>query len=224
MIYYKIRLSKIFTFFFNWIFKRTLEVPEESTFLVYQGYDSEIFFHKKDGEIKIIRKRGKQYVREDFKGLPIHYDFSLNYIPNKKPLIKILRIHLEKLLDNKISIHGDLTHYNILVNNKKHVSIIDSKPNPNYTSILTDFFYFYSYFLLRSKLNKIFYHKQSFLLEKELLDIYKEVFKNSDIEMIEEIKKIRKDSFHASKKESVFIYYKTKFKEFMEDVMRTESN
>lgn len=211
--YIKIRKRKIFNLFL----RVEKHIPHQNTFLIYEGYDSHIFFYENgtgDGEIKVIRQIDGEYVEEKFLGYPIHWDFSLNQIPLKNLLGNVISKHWQELKQNKDAIHGDFTHSNILVDEQNNISIIDKKPVSDTTPIIYDLFYFYSYFLHKAKLQK-----KDILYENFLLEIFKEALQDEK-NLIEQIKLISIDNFHFSKKEKVFLYWRERFENFLKKIIQ----
>ena len=199
----RIRCNPIFVSLSENLFKRELSVPKENIFLVYMGRDATTYFCKDSKEkIFVLREEKGLLKRESFKGFPIHYNFSLPYISNKKLIIDVLKKHLGDLKTGKTKTHGDFTVFNILVDGKK-ISIIDQKENRS-ASILTDFFYFYTYFLRRIKRHNPLNKETRKILKAELDEIYEEVFGQEDSSLLSELGKITPKDFLFSKKKTVF--------------------
>lgn len=198
----------------NIFFKKIIDVREENTFLMYEGYDSTIFFYKEGKDIKVLRKKDEKYFKEGFLGYPIHWDFTLDYIPNKELLIKVLKNHWEDLKKGK-KLHGDFTHYNILVDEGENVSFIDEKELGNDTPIIFDLFYFYSYFLHRADM----YGKRD-VYERELEDTYSIILKNEKRGISQSLDKIIINDFHFSKKEETFQSYKGEFEKLLDEIIK----
>jgi hypothetical protein len=197
----------------NLFLKTTRSIPNETTFLIYNGYDSKVFFNKEAStEITVQRLINGKYVNERFLGYPIHYDFSLNKIPNKELLGRTLATQWLMLKKDRKNAHGDFTHSNILVDNNRNVSLIDKKSLPPETPIINDLFYFYSYFLRRARI-----FKNDSLYENYLRDIYSKFFRKQDTP-IKTIDSIGLETFYFCKREEELNYWKTRFKLFLKSL------
>lgn len=214
-----VRTNSIFQDLFGWLFKVEKEIPNKNVFLIYEGYDSTVYFYKEKGNISLIREKDDIFTNETFKGFPIHYDFSLDHIVNKDIIIKVLKEHLSLLKTNLKNTHGDFTNYNILVDNNDKISIIDPKGTES-SSILTDHFYFYSYFLIRTRLANPLNKKRVKSIEKELYDIYHQVFKGEDISLLDEIEKIASTDFVCSNNDKIFQYWKNRYYNLMKEILK----
>lgn len=219
-IYYtQIRTNPAFCFLFNWILKKQIDVPNENVFLIYKGYDSVLFFYENLGKIRVIRKQNGRYQEENFLGYPIFFDFSLEHIPNKKILQKVLNEHWLNLKKDSKIIHGDFTYNNILINSDQEISFIDKKNVETGTPIITDHFYFYAYFLIRLNLfcrgNKA--HTDS--LTKELHNIYAEIFKNENPAILTDIQNLKLANFNISNNKDLFFFWKNNFFSFIKKIL-----
>ena len=217
--YTRIRTSRIFCILFNWFFKREKEIPNTKVFLIYEGYDSTVFFYIKEHEIGVIRKKDGKHTEEEFLGYPIHFDFSLDYIPNKKLLQEVLRKHWIDLKSGKTKIHGDFTHNNILVDENEKISFIDKKKVQEDTSVITDLFYFYAYFLIRASLYRPRDKRRLTSLENDLNSIYSSVFEDEDKTALEMINKLSLKNFNVCDSEYIFNYWKKEFYNLVEKVI-----
>jgi hypothetical protein len=209
--YIEIRSIKLF----NPFFKTKSFVPEKNTFVKYRGYDSEIYFYYERENIKVIRKENGEYVKEEFLGYPIHWDFSLDSLPNNELLTDLLKNIWLGLKNGDMDIHGDLTHYNILVNKNGDITIIDEKKVSKDTPYIFDLFYFYAYFLHRASL----YGKRN-IYEDILKTIYTEIFKGEERNILKDIEKIPLKDFPFSKEEKVFNKWKRDFTLFLRSNLR----
>jgi len=214
-----IRTNPLFLDLFENLFKVTKRVPNKNVFLIYMGHDSTLYFIKEHEAIYLIKYCNGKFTKEKFKGFPIHYNFKNSKIPNKKLLIKTLREHFKNIKYKKIKIHGDFTVYNILVDDSQRITIIDKKKN-NSKSLLTDHFYFYVYFLMRVQRHNPFNKKMFKASEKQLFEIYQEVFKDEDCTLLNEIDKIEYSDFPMKKSEHSFQKWKRVYKELMVKILK----
>ena len=85
----------------------------------------------------------KDWVQQKFIGFQLLSQYSLVEFNKKYSFIeKAFGIHWKNLNKNAL-VHGDFTHFNILVDINEKINLIDDKSHIN--SKLFDFFYFYSY-------------------------------------------------------------------------------
>lgn len=200
--------------FLNLFLKERISVPNEETFLIYNGYDSKVFFYEQNGQIRVKRAIGGEYKEEDFLGYQIHWDFTLKEIPSLNLLKEILRNHWQNLKEDNSNIHGDFTHSNILVDENNKVSIIDKKEVSSKTPIINDLFYFFSYFLHRAKI-----YKKDLIYEEKLKDVFRDILKK-DTEYLKTIDDLEITNFHFSKEKETFIYWKLRFKNFLNEIFK----
>lgn len=86
-----------------------------------------------------------KWQKEEFVGYQLLSEYTLKEFNVKREDIKTaLMIHWRNVNDSTAKIHGDLTHFNILINDGE-VIYIDRKSSDH--SKLFDFFYFYSYLM-----------------------------------------------------------------------------
>ena len=86
---------------------------------------------------------GYNWIKEKFFGFQLISVYTLEEFQLKLSLIeKAFQLHWNNLISDE-NVHGDFTHFNILLN-KQEIIFIDRKSHKN--SRLFDFFYFYSYF------------------------------------------------------------------------------
>ena len=84
------------------------------------------------------------WIKEKFFGFQLISVYTLEEFQLKLSLIeKAFQLHWSNLLTDKY-VHGDFTHFNILLGVEQEIIFIDRKSHKN--SNLFDFFYFYSYF------------------------------------------------------------------------------
>lgn len=98
-----------------------------------------------DGQPEMVwRKKANSWSSEEFLGYQLISSYTLIEFHEKKELIKkAFQMQWQLVQKNSSNIHGDFTHFNILVEQDGEINFIDRKENQN--SILFDFFYFYAY-------------------------------------------------------------------------------
>ena len=128
------------------ILRIKIEVPSEkhNYIGILKGNNIILFEMINDTPTYVWRKNEmSQWIKESFLGYQLLSEYTVQEFNDKSKLIEeAFKFHWESLQDNKL-VHGDFTHFNILLgaNNKPH--FIDEKSHQN--SKLFDFFYFYSY-------------------------------------------------------------------------------
>lgn len=127
----------------------TLEYPEPHADAGYIGIlkkDRCILFEMdKNTPLKVWKRseENDEWSSEPFLGYQLISDYSLSEFKRKEAMIRhCFDIHRERYI-RKGHIHGDFTHFNVLINSENKVYFIDDKPDDN--SLLFDHFYFYSY-------------------------------------------------------------------------------
>lgn len=133
--------------------------------------------------IKIWRVNNEGWRSETFKGFPLIEQYTIAEFDKKYAIIEeVLKNHWVRIKSNSISIHGDFTHFNVLISSNNEVNIIDEKPIEN--SALFDHFYFYAY--LRQCIEKCstLSRGNTFLISKKLDSIVKSVFAEENISEI----------------------------------------
>lgn len=85
-----------------------------------------------------------EWKSERFVGYQLIEKYTKHEFHKKLPLmVQALQERWDQVVEDKKSIHGDFTHFNILVDERKAIHVIDPKKMEN--SPLYDFFYFYAY-------------------------------------------------------------------------------
>lgn len=124
-----------------------IDVPEKCEYVGIVKCEKIILVSLHNGEPTWVwrRKNGSsEWLKEKFIGYQLISSYTLQEFLLKMPVIKqALSLHWINLQKDKRAIHGDFTHFNILVDSQNNIHFIDEKPSEN--SILFDFFYFYSY-------------------------------------------------------------------------------
>lgn len=194
----RLQKSEIFLLYNKFFGTVKIDVPPEVN-LIYQGHDRQIYFSIKNEKIKkVYYKENNKLKQKEFLGYPLYITHAETFINNYPLLKKFLKQHWSDLKQNKTKLHGDLTHFNILVNNKK-INLIDEQKNVK-SSIITDHFYFYTYLLEYIDVQKPYNKELKYFVIKEMSKLYQELFKNINIE--QEIKKINMNHIHLKNKKS----------------------
>jgi len=147
-IFYRF-LKSSFGFCASSFWKFHIEVPTKESNYVGIIKDAAIilFEMKNEKPVYVWRKNNKkEWEKEKFIGYQLLSEYSLKEFDQKYETIeKALQLHWNYLDNEDSQVHGDLTHFNILVDDFKNIFFIDQKPHPN--SRLFDFYYFYAYLI-----------------------------------------------------------------------------
>ena len=134
-------------FLFSSILKYEIEVPDINN--EYVGIikgNKKILFEMNDSYPECVWREdeNKKWVKEIFFGFQLISSYTLDEFELRFNLIeKAFQLHWSNLMTDKY-VHGDFTHFNILIGSDQEIIFIDRKSHKN--SNLFDFFYFYSYF------------------------------------------------------------------------------
>ncbi len=127
----------------------------------------------------VWRKLNSKWQKESFIGHQLIAEYTVKEFENKKLLIlKALKLHKSNLEKSRPLVHGDLTHFNILVNDNLNISFIDQKTHEN--SPLFDFFYFNAYLKSSINRNSVLTFKDKLKLEQIVNEIIYAVCDYSD--------------------------------------------
>ena len=145
-IFYRLLESRI-GFYISSIFKYSFSPPNDNpNYIGIIKGERFILFELDDdtNPVNVWKKLAIQgWAKEKFMGFQLLSQYSLVEFNKKYSLIeKAFSIQWQKLNLNTI-VHGDFTHFNILVDINDKIHFIDDKSHVN--SKLFDFFYFYSY-------------------------------------------------------------------------------
>ena len=145
-IFYRLLESRI-GFYISSIFKYSFTTPNDNPNYIGIIKGSRFILFEMDNNnfpINVWRMSNyKDWVQQKFIGFQLLSQYSLVEFNKKYSLIeKAFSIQWDKLKLNTI-VHGDFTHFNILVDINDKIHFIDDKAHVN--SKLFDFFYFYSY-------------------------------------------------------------------------------
>lgn len=128
-------------------FKTFVEVPNEASQLGLIKASKAIFFEFNNNEPVFVWKKedNNAWEKSVFLGYPLISEYTLKeFNTNKKTIQQALEFHWNAVHRSTSNIHGDLTHFNILHNEKGELFFIDKKDSNH--SKLFDFFYFYAYY------------------------------------------------------------------------------
>jgi serine/threonine-protein kinase RIO1 len=95
-------------------------------------------------------------------------------------IYNVLEKHWNDVLADRSNIHGDFTHFNILIDKKNKIHLIDKKSTNH--SKLFDFFYFYSYLIQSLKRSKSLPKSDFKEIEDQIKHIIKEICHYDSIE------------------------------------------
>jgi len=134
-------------FIINYFIRYELEVPnsEDEYLGIVKGEKRVLFELLNNIPVKVWRQdKNLSWVDEPFLGYQLITEYTLREIRLKQAIIKTaLKIHWGSVNETLDNIHGDLTHFNILIAENQKIHFIDRKVITN--SKLFDFFYFYAY-------------------------------------------------------------------------------
>ena len=186
-IFYRLRnsyLGHVFTSFS----RLNLDVPsKDGEYIGIKKEDRIILFEFNDDKPNKVYKMlngSTKWSVENFIGHQIIREYSLDEIHRKITSIE-KAFSLQKNLNEQSNfVHGDFTHFNILVNDEDEIQIIDELNSEN--SALYDVFYFYSYLKQnmerRKNLSPVIRNKILELVGKSIIKIYS-YDKKSEFEM-----------------------------------------
>lgn len=133
--------------FLRSFFKTFVETPNDASHIGLIKANKSIFFEFNMHEpVSVWKKEGdRDWEKSKFLGYPLILEYTLfDFNKNKNTIYQALQLHWNAVKQNKSNIHGDLTHFNILHNEKGELFFIDKKDSNH--SKLFDFFYFYAYY------------------------------------------------------------------------------
>ena len=150
------------------ILRYKIQVPSKNHNYIgiLKGSNKILFEMIKNKPVYVWRKNeSSNWVKEDFLGYQLISEYTAQEFDAKSQLIeKALKAHWASLKESKF-VHGDFTHFNILVDINDKIHFIDDKSHIN--SKLFDFFYFYSYLNERlCRCQTINYIDKEVILEK----------------------------------------------------------
>lgn len=126
-----------------------IKLPENKNLKIgYKNNNKIIFFEfdKNDNPINILKKNESEVFEESkFLGYSIIESYTKKEYFKKRNFIKqALEKRRQETSESKI-LHGDFTHFNVLLSQENNIYFIDDKKVEN--SVLFDHFYFYSYYI-----------------------------------------------------------------------------
>ena len=134
-------------FLLSSLFKYKFQVPDSNKNYVgiIKGQKKILFEMDNTSPKYVWREDGeKKWIKEKFFGFQLISAYTLKEFELKLSLIeKAFQLHWSNLMTDKY-VHGDFTHFNILLGIEQEIIFIDRKLHKN--SNLFDFFYFYFYF------------------------------------------------------------------------------
>ena len=171
----------------------TLTIPDNRNLKIgYKNNGKIIFFELDKNNIptKIVKiNSDKEFEESSFLGYSIIENYTKKEYFSKRDFIKkALEKRWQEILDNK-NLHGDFTHFNVLLSQEKKLYFIDNKNIEN--SVLFDHFYFYSYYmqclercktLSSSNVSEIKADLQNIIFKTCKLDNLKEYLKKINID------------------------------------------
>ena len=129
------------------VWRYFLEVPNpKSSYVgIVKGERKILFELSKQEPTRVWRSEASsKWIAESFLGRQLIGAYSLNEFKSKWSYIeRTLNDHWKKFCNTIDVVHGDLTHFNVLIAPDDSLNLIDDKAHLN--SRLYDFFYFYSY-------------------------------------------------------------------------------
>jgi hypothetical protein len=159
-------------------------VPDKDVQIIYRGYDSSLYFCLDENlnTTKLYRKSQVDFVEEEFLGSTLNI-YSYPELKSKIPeLTQFFRDRWEKIKQGKLTIHGDLTPFNICIDHHK-ISPID--PKKHYSdSIIFDRLYFYVYSMDKVKKRKFLNQKEKDAIANLLDNLVVESFPEDDYKLV----------------------------------------
>jgi hypothetical protein len=128
--------------------KITIEIPDNSNCkIIYKNNNNLVFFDFDEISPKKVLKKSKEneFLPNKFLGFSLIENYTKEeYFKKRDAIILALEERWGELVSGN-KLHGDFTHFNILLSSENKIHFIDKKEVEN--SILFDHFYFYSYYL-----------------------------------------------------------------------------
>ena len=160
--------------------KVKLSLPENSnTKIIYRNDNNLVYFDFENSTIKKIHKKlnNNKFLSINFLGYSLIESYSAEeYFTKRDNIIKAIKARWSELVSGE-RLHGDFTHFNILLSTDGKIKFIDNKVIDN--SILFDHFYFYGYYLQCLKKCKTINKKDVSIIKYDLQDIIFNTCKSS---------------------------------------------
>ena len=151
----------------------------------YQNNNKIIFFEfdNNDKPIKVLKvNHTKNYEEFEFLGYSIIENYCKKEYYNKRRFIKLaLEKRWQEILENNF-LHGDFTHFNVLLSEQNTIHFIDAKKVKN--SILFDHFYFYSYYVQCLERCQTISSNDIFEIKNDLQNIISEICKLENLQKV----------------------------------------
>jgi hypothetical protein len=161
------------------------DVPDNRVEMIYDGFDNKIYFvfNAEGGVSEVyVKDRSKSsslIKKKKFLGYPVYYDKTCSMIENEKPLRNFLKNHWSSLKNGTSKLHGDLVPFNVLIDDKNKVHLIDSRKRVT-NSLISDHFYFYAFFLDMIKKQKPYSASNYQNIQQTLDNMYLYIFKGEN--------------------------------------------
>lgn len=197
-IFFRLAASDIGYWLAQW-FKESIDVPKnESEYIGLVKKDQKILFELESNQpTNVWRKENGHWQNEPFLGYQLISVYSLVEFQKKKEAIaNALDLHWKNVSHDQSKIHGDLTHFNILLSQGGGYEFIDQKSNEH--SRIYDFFYFHSYLKQSVFRNSELKTKEKEGIEGILDDVLRKVCLNArKEELIEELEHMNIPKYHG---------------------------
>ncbi|MCG8607989.1 hypothetical protein MJD09_23760 [bacterium] len=216
----RIRKFGVVDFIARVFLKIDIEIPDENIKIVYDSGKKLVCFKFTGNQPQLVYHvdRSGETTQEKFWGYPIITDYKYEHI-NFNLVFHVLNDHWRDIKRNSPKkvvtdfLHGDLTHFNILVDNDD-VQLIDQEKISN--SVLFDHFYFYSYFLEALERNVVVSEIELRKIKDKLDDIYTKIFQreDSDFLLLALNKVILEDAMGLQGKEKYYQIFRSLISDF----------
>lgn len=193
--------------------RQNIDVPNQAA--DYLGIIKEetiiLFEYSKGKPVWVWRKNNGNWEKEAFIGRQLISEYSVKEFQSKYSIMRsILQSHWSDVTANLLNIHGDFTHFNILIDEKNKVHLIDKKSS-NHSKIF-DFFYFYSYLIQAVERNTTLSKTDLNIIVSDIQKIIKDVcIYNSVNEMNDDLDNMRIPISHgledATKRKEEFLNF-----------------
>ena len=132
-------------FIMRFVFKLEIDVPNKnSDFVGIIKNGRIILIELHNNQPFLVWRKNGNWKKEKFIGYQLISEYTNTEFRSKQKLIEqAFALHWKELDNSPTEVHGDFTHFNILVDNSNRIHFIDNKKHVN--SKLFDFFYFYAY-------------------------------------------------------------------------------
>ena len=128
--------------------KQDIDVPVQGVeYLGIVKNDVAILFEYDNNKpLWVWRRNTAGWEKEAFIGRQLIAEYSIPEFDKKyNTIYRVLEQHWNDVVADKTNIHGDFTHFNILIDKTNNSHLIDKK-SANHSKVF-DFFYFYSYLI-----------------------------------------------------------------------------